>query len=268
MSARVLTCESVSLHFGGVAALRDVSFDLARGEVVGLIGPNGAGKSSLINCLTGFYVPQEGVVTVLGRDIRGLDPRQVALLGVSRTFQQAESLSGMGAADVMMLGRDRFLPSGFAAYALGWPPARKAERTARDMVQSLATELGIAEVVRANTAYQNLPYGVRKLVDLGRALACEPEILLMDEPAAGLTSDEKAVMSDVIVRIQDSLGIAQLLVDHDLAFVSALAGRLVVLDAGSVIATGPNDVVLADPKVIDSYIGRADQDTAPTKEHA
>ncbi|MCK5892586.1 ABC transporter ATP-binding protein [Aeromicrobium sp.] len=268
MNAPVLTCDAVSLHFGGVSALRDVSFALAPGEIVGLIGPNGAGKSSLINCLTGFYVPQEGVVTVADRDISGLDPRQVALLGVSRTFQQAESLSGMGAADVMMLGRDRFLPSGFAAYAFGWPPARKAERAARQVVEGLAADLGIAEVVRRNTAYENLPYGVRKLVDLGRALACEPEILLMDEPAAGLTSDEKAVMSDVIARIRDTMGIAQLLVDHDLAFVSALAQRLVVLDAGAVIATGPNDVVLADPRVIDSYIGRPDTDTTPLEEHA
>ena len=258
MSARALECEGVSLHFGGVSALADVSFELSEHEIVGLIGPNGAGKSSLINCLTGFYAPQEGQIRIGGRDIRGLDPRQVSLLGVSRTFQQAESLSGMGAADVMLLGRDRFLSSGFIACVVGWPPARRREREARSLVVELATELGIADVVRANTAYENLPYGVRKLVDLGRALACEPEILLMDEPAAGLTSEEKQVMSAAIGGIRDSRGIAQLLVDHDLGFVSDLAHRLVVLDAGQVIATGDNATVLADPKVIDSYIGRPD----------
>ena len=262
MSARALECEGVSLHFGGVSALSDVSFDLSGHEIVGLIGPNGAGKSSLINCLTGFYAPQEGKIRIGGRDIRGLDPRQVSLLGVSRTFQQAESLSGMGAADVMLLGRDRFLSSGFLAYVVGWPPARRREREARSLVLELATELGIVDVVRANTAYENLPYGVRKLVDLGRALACEPEILLMDEPAAGLTGEEKQVMSAAIAGIRDSRGIAQLLVDHDLGFVSALAHRLVVLDAGQVIATGDNATVLADPKVIDSYIGRPDTEIA------
>ena len=258
MSGLALQCEAVSLHFGGVSALSDVSFDLSAQEIVGLIGPNGAGKSSLINCLTGFYAPQDGHIRIGGHDIRGLDPRQVSLRGVSRTFQQAESLSGMGAADVMLLGRDRFLPSGFLAYAVGWPPARRREREARSAVVDLASDLGIADVVRANTAYENLPYGVRKLVDLGRALACEPEILLMDEPAAGLTGEEKRVMSEAIAAIRDSRGIAQLLVDHDLSFVSALAHRLVVLDAGRVIASGANDTVLADPRVIDSYIGRPD----------
>lgn len=265
MTTPALRCEAVSLHFGGVSALSEVSFDLSAGEIVGLIGPNGAGKSSLINCLTGFYAPQDGLVQVGGRDIKGLDPRQVALLGVSRTFQQAESLSGMGAADVMLLGRDRFLQSGFLAYAVGWPPARRREQLARSMVLEIAGELDIADVVRTNTAYENLPYGVRKLVDLGRALACEPEILLMDEPAAGLTSDEKQVMTEAIAGIRDTRGIAQLLVDHDLAFVSALAHRLVVLDAGVVIAKGDNVSVLADPLVIDSYIGRSDTETV-TKE--
>lgn len=265
MTTPALRCEAVSLRFGGVSALSEVSFDLSAGEIVGLIGPNGAGKSSLINCLTGFYAPQDGLVQVGGRDIKGLDPRQVALLGVSRTFQQAESLSGMGAADVMLLGRDRFLQSGFLAYAVGWPPARRREQLARSMVLEIAGELDIADVVRTNTAYENLPYGVRKLVDLGRALACEPEILLMDEPAAGLTSDEKQVMTEAIAGIRDTRGIAQLLVDHDLAFVSALAHRLVVLDAGVVIAKGDNVSVLADPLVIDSYIGRSDTETV-TKE--
>jgi branched-chain amino acid transport system ATP-binding protein len=262
MTKPILTCDAVSLHFGGVAALKDVSFDLSAGEIVGLIGPNGAGKSSLINCLTGFYVPQKGTISVSDRSLSGLDPRAVALLGVSRTFQQAESLAGMGAADVMLLGRDRFLPGGVFAYAVGWPSTRRGERAARAVVNDLGDELGIGEDVRANTAYENLPYGVRKLVDLGRALACEPDILLMDEPAAGLTAQEKDVMSDVISRIRESRGIAQLLVDHDLGFVSALADRLVVLDAGAVIAAGPNTTVLADPKVIDSYIGRVEPETA------
>jgi len=257
MSDVVLTCQSVSLRFGGVAALSDVSFSLAQDEVVGLIGPNGAGKSSLINCLTGFYRPQSGIIEVEGRDVSGLDPRAISLLGVSRTFQQAESLTGMGAADVMMLGRDRFLPRGFVKYAIGWPTTRRAEQRDRAAVLRIAEDLGIREVVAANTEYENLPYGVRKLVDLGRALACEPMILLMDEPAAGLTDGEKSIMADVIRGIRDRGGIAQLLVDHDLGFVSSLTRRLVVLDAGSVIAEGPNDVVLADQAVIDSYIGRA-----------
>jgi branched-chain amino acid transport system ATP-binding protein len=264
MTEIALRCERVSLHFGGVSALSEVSFDVPQGHVVGLIGPNGAGKSSLINCITGFYQPQEGAIEVTGSPVVGLSPKQIALSGVSRTFQQAESLAGMGARDVMMLGRDRFLPSGFLRYAVPWPSTFRAERASRAVVDALGDELGIGADVRRNTPYQSLPYGVRKLVDLGRALACEPSILLMDEPAAGLTDSEKATMAGVIRGIQQNRGIAQLLVDHDLAFVSSLTGRLVVLDAGRLIAEGPTDDVLRNQEVIDSYIGRPEVDV-PTE---
>lgn len=261
--AVALSCSHLELRFGGVQALRDVGFNLHEGEVIGLIGPNGAGKSSLINCVTGFYHPQEGEVRIGEHEVIGEAPRTIAKLGVSRTFQQAGRLAGMGALDVMMLGRHRFLPRGFVRFAVAPPALRRAEERSRRHVLDIAESLGILGVALKNTPFEALPYGVRKLVDLGRALACEPLILLMDEPAAGLTDADKETMTEVIRGIQRTRGIAQLLVDHDVDFVAGLAARLVVLDAGTVIAEGPTREVLARPAVIDAYIGRDDLETAP-----
>jgi branched-chain amino acid transport system ATP-binding protein len=256
----VLACENVELSFGGVKALDDVTFSLEASHVVGLIGPNGAGKTSLLNCLTGFYRPSGGSIAVDGVGVSGRSTAAIAALGVARTFQQAESLSGMGALDVVLLGRERFLPRGVLRYAVGTPGVRRAEREAKKAVLAIADELGIAEFVAHNSPYENLPYGVRKRVDLGRALACEPSILLMDEPAAGLSATEKRRMIDAIRRIQAERGLTQLLVDHDIDFVAAVSSRLVVLDAGRLIADGPVQQVLADPAVIESYIGREESD--------
>jgi branched-chain amino acid transport system ATP-binding protein len=253
-------CSDVTLSFGGVLALDRVTFSLAEGEVVGLIGPNGAGKTSLMNCMTGFYRPSSGSIRVRGEAVLGHSTLAITAMGVSRTFQQAESLTGMGALDVFLLGRERFMPKGVLRYAFGTPSARRAERAAKEYVLTIASELGIEDFVRANVAYENLPYGTRKLIDLGRALACEPTVLLMDEPAAGLSADEKDVMIAAITRIKEQRGITQLLVDHDIRFVSAVASRLVVLDAGRLIADGPCDAVLADPKVVESYIGLDDEE--------
>lgn len=256
-----LSVRGVALGFGGVMALDDVGFDLASGAVTGLIGPNGAGKTSLLNCLTGFYRPTSGVIEVAGQEVQGRSTAAINALGVARTFQQAESLSGMGALEVALLGRERFLPRGIIRYAFAPRSVRRAEAEAVEMVVAIGDELGIRPYLVANTPYEVLPYGVRKLVDLARALACEPTLLLMDEPAAGLSSDEKARMIEVIRGVQDRRGLAQLLVDHDIEFVSAVASRLVVLDAGVLIADGPCDEVLRDPAVIESYIGRADDGT-------
>jgi branched-chain amino acid transport system ATP-binding protein len=249
----------VTLTFGGVRALDSVSFDLADGDVVGMIGPNGAGKTSLMNCMTGFYRPT-GSIKVLGREVVGRSTLDVTALGVARTFQQAESLSGMGAMDVLLLGRERFMPRGILRYAFGVFGARRSEYEAKEYAMTIAEELGVEGFVGNNTAYENLPYGTRKLIDLGRALACEPRVLLMDEPAAGLSPDEKEVMIAAIRRIEAERGITQLLVDHDIRFVSTVASRLVVLDAGRLIADGSIDAVLADPKVIESYIGMDDEE--------
>jgi branched-chain amino acid transport system ATP-binding protein len=258
MSVAALSCEDVSLSFGGVRALTSIDFSLDVGEVVGLIGPNGAGKSSLINCLTGFYRPDAGRIHVGATDVIGMKPRSIALLGVSRTFQQAETLVGIGARDVMMLGRDRFLPPGFIRFAFPIPAVRRAERDSGERVEDIAETLGIVDYVHRNTAFESLPYGVRKLVDLGRALVCEPNVLLMDEPAAGLTDGEKELMLQVIHRIREKHSITQLLVDHDINFVTAAANRLLVLDAGAMIAHGPCDEVLAMQSVVDAYVGRSD----------
>jgi branched-chain amino acid transport system ATP-binding protein len=264
----VLACEDVQLSFGGVKALDKVTFELEAGQVVGLIGPNGAGKTSLLNCLTGFYRPSAGTITVAEVTVNTLSTAAITALGVARTFQQAESLSGMGALDVMLLGRERFLPRGVLRYAFPTPSIRRAEREAKEVVMTIGEELGITEFVARNMPYENLPYGVRKLIDLGRAVACEPTLLVMDEPAAGLSAIEKGRMIEAIRRIQSERGLTQLLVDHDIDFVSAVSSRLVVLDAGTLIANGPVADVLANPAVIDSYIGRADTDDAPEEADA
>ena len=260
LGTEAFACSEVRLSFGGVVALNQVTLALTEGEVDGLIGPNGAGKTSLMNCMTGFYRPNSGTIRVHGEPVLGHSTLAITDLGVARTFQQAESLSGMGALDVLLLGRERFMPKGVLRYAFGTPKARRAERDAVHHVMGIAEELGVEEFVAANVAYENLPYGVRKLIDLGRALACEPTILLMDEPAAGLSAEEKDLMIAAILRIKEERGLTQLLVDHDIRFVSAVASRLVVLDAGVLIADGPCEAVLADARVVESYIGIDDEE--------
>lgn len=256
----VVTFEDVTLSFGGVLALDEVTFSLQSNEVVGLIGPNGAGKTSLINCLTGYYSPTRGHMRVGGTTIDGYPTPRIAGLGVARTFQQAESLSGVGARDVMLLGRERFMQGGMLSYALGLPSARRAEADALRRITEIAEELQISAVVDANSPFEKLPYGTRKLVDLGRALAGDPTVLLMDEPAAGLSAAEKDRMINVIRDVQGRRKLTQLLVDHDIDFVSELCTRLVVLDAGRVIANGPVAETLALPAVVESYIGTAPED--------
>ncbi len=259
-----LVADQLHLAFGGVTALNEVSFQLAAGEVVGLIGPNGAGKTSLMNCLRGFYKPSRGHMWVHGERVSGRSTNFINGQGVARTFQQADSLAGMGSRDVLLLGRERFMPKGFLRYAFGTPSVRAAERDAEAAALVIAEELGVLEFVAANTPYEGLPYGVRKMIDLGRALACEPRVLLMDEPAAGLSPHEKELMIAAIKRIKADRGLTQLLVDHDVDFVSAVSSRLIVLDAGTLIADGPVADVLADPAVIESYIGRPDDGDAAT----
>ncbi|MDQ1397763.1 MAG: branched-chain amino acid transport system ATP-binding protein [Acidimicrobiaceae bacterium] len=249
----IITVESLALAFGGKQALDNVSFELYPREIVGLIGPNGAGKTALLNCLTGFYVPNSGSIRFGDTDITGQRTGAVARLGISRTFQEAASMGLVGARDLMLLGRERFLPSGVLKYATPW--IRRAEFDALQRVRATAREIGILEHVDANTMLDELPYGVRKLADLGRALVCEPSVLLMDEPLAGLHRDEKTLMAALIRRTQEQGSITQVLVDHDLEFVSAICDRLIVLSAGRKVAEGDVEAVLAMEEVVSSYIG-------------
>jgi branched-chain amino acid transport system ATP-binding protein len=249
----VLRIRELKLRFGGLHALNDVSFDLYRNEVVGLIGPNGAGKTALLNCLTGFYAPRSGSITFEGTPLVGRNTVAIAGLGIGRTFQHAASLHQVGARDIMLLGRERFLPRGVLRFAS--PLVRTAEREAVNAVLAIAEELGILEPVRDNLLLDELPYGILKLVDIGRALCAEPTLLLMDEPAAGLNRAEKDRMAAVIAHIGQQRGITQVVVDHDIDWVSAICDRLVVLSAGRKIAEGSITEVLNMPEVIASYIG-------------
>lgn len=256
-SSRLLRVVDLTLSFGGLVALSGVTFSVDTGESVGLIGPNGAGKTSLLNCMTGFYRAQHGDVRVDDDSIVASRAAVIARRGISRTFQHAGDISGIGARDVMLLGCDALLPSGVLQWGLPWPGLAHAERAAVEWVETLADELGISNVVTSNTPFELLPYGTRKLVDIGRALASSPRLILLDEPAAGLSSDEKTQMVEVIARFHERRTISQVIVDHDVDFVSALSDRLVVLDSGRLIADGDVRSVMSDPAVIASYIGVA-----------
>lgn len=249
----IMTVAGLALTFGGLRVLDDVGFTFRRGEIVGLIGPNGAGKTALLNCLTGFYEPQHGSMVFDGHELAGERTGRIAGLGIARTFQQAASMGLVGARDLMLMGRECFMPKGVLRYATPW--ARRYEQEAVERVRQVAFELGILEHVDDNTMLDELPYGVRKLADLGRALVGTPSLLLMDEPLAGLHRAEKDVMATFIRRTKQRGEITQVLVDHDLEFVSEICDRLIVLNAGVKLAEGAVGRVLAMEEVIQSYVG-------------
>jgi branched-chain amino acid transport system ATP-binding protein len=253
---------AVSLRFGGLRALEDVSVTVNRDEVVGLIGPNGAGKTTLLNCVTGFYRPSSGQVRIFGAETTRVSADVIIRRGVARTFQDIGTVSGIGCRDFMLLGRHQQLPPGVLRYLT--PLTRDAERRAAAEVLAMAGSLGIAEYVGTNTVFDRLPYGVRKLVDLGRALTSEPDLLLMDEPGAGLLDSEKATLVEVFRDLCLSRSITVVIVDHDVEFISALCPRLVVLDAGRLIADGPSEQVLHSPEVIRAYLGADEGESAET----
>jgi ABC-type branched-subunit amino acid transport system ATPase component len=255
-SKAILSVDSVSLAFGGLKALDNVSFSIEQGELVGLVGPNGAGKTALLNCITGFYRPDRGEVRFLGRSLVGRPPSRVASYGISRTFQHAAKIQQIGSRDVMLVGGHRSLPSGVLRYLT--PIVRQPEKNALLRATQICDELGIGALIADNTPFELLPYGTRKLVDLGRALMGDPRILIMDEPAAGLNSDEKQLMFDAIMSLGQRRNIGLIVVEHDLAFVSSMSDRLIVLDAGRVVADGTVDVVLQRQDVIECYVGIED----------
>lgn len=249
----LLQVEGLNLSFGGLQVLHDVSFTLQEGEVVGLIGPNGAGKTALLNCLTGFYRPDSGSIRFRGEELVGMRTGAIAAQGISRTFQEAAAMGLVGARDLMLLARERYLPRGVLRYAT--PLVKAAEREAVARVRESAAKVGVLEYVDRNVMLDDLPYGVRKLADLGRALSCDASLLLMDEPAAGLHRAEKEMMAKLIQDMRAEGEVTQLLVDHDLEFVSSLCDRLVVLNAGALIAEGDVETVLSMREVVESYIG-------------
>ena len=249
----LLRVEGVSLAFGGVKALTDVSFDVRKGEVRAIIGPNGAGKTSMLNVVNGFYHPNHGSITFKGQTRARMRPYEASRGGIARTFQNVALFRGMSALDNIMAGRTLKMRYGLFWQALRFGPAQREEIEHRCRVEEIIDFLEIQAIRKVPVA--RLPYGLQKRVELGRALAMEPDLLLLDEPMAGMNLEEKEDMSRFIIEVNDYYGTTIALIEHDMAVVMDLSNRVVVLDHGVKIADGTPDEVKRNQAVIDAYLG-------------
>jgi len=251
----LLSVDHISLSFGGVRALEDINFDIRKKEIFAIIGPNGAGKTSMLNVINGFYHPQQGEIQFKGLHRKQMRPHEAAVQGIARTFQNVALFKGMSTLNNIMSGRNLKMKSNLFWQALYYGPARKEEMENRKVVEDIIDFLEIQYIRR--TPVGKLPYGLQKRVELGRALAMEPELLLLDEPMAGMNIEEKQDMCRFILDINEQYGTTIVLIEHDMGVVMDLSERLIVLDYGRKIAEGTPDEIRVNQTVIDAYLGVA-----------
>jgi branched-chain amino acid transport system ATP-binding protein len=251
----LLQVENVSLRFGGVKALSDVSFDLHQGEILGLIGPNGAGKTTMFNCITGVSTGYKGHIRYDGRDLRHLKPHERARLKIARTFQNLELFDELSALDNLLVPLDAFSRRGVIGDLLRLPTTVLEERKAQEEARSILHFLSLGAYADAPAG--DLPVGLQRRLEIGRALCLEPRLLLLDEPAAGLDARETAELARLLATVRNRFEVTVLIVDHDMALIMRICNRIYVLDHGQIIAHGPPDEIRDDPQVVRAYLGEA-----------
>ena len=250
----VLRVQEINLVFGGIQALNNISFDVQAGDIYSIIGPNGAGKTSLLNCINNFYHPERGKIIFNGQNLIRLPPYKIAKLGVARTFQNTALYTGLSTLDNLMAARHIHMHSGMLKSILYWGPAQREDLRHRKVVEEIIDFLEIAHIRKSIVGA--LPHGLRKRVELGRALALEPELLLLDEPMTGMNQEEKEDMARFILDINERQGTTILLIEHDMGVVMDIVDQIVVLDFGVKIAEGIPDEIRHNEAVINAYLGK------------